>query len=590
MEMNEFNKTDRFDIDLSAEFEGLIPAADKKSGAKIIGNSKISPDFMGKNALGPQSMTSIDLMSFYSNEGGDTPSGPTGETGPTGEGGDTGETGPTGEPEPTGETGPTGEPEPTGETGPTGEPEPTGETGEGPQQEVVQPDVTENTPEQETVATDIINGLTEESGGTKAYAATYDEINNITIPSNAARSATISGSVQNGATIVNESSGKYVTITNTNAEPIDVSVVTSGGSVYLRGEYEDIYLEGKALPVSSSIYPNVHGTVSVADTDQDVALTLNFVGDDCGVVYLGDDKLTISDGVTDNMGSPVIYAPNATVEMGGKYTNVTATVGDDTLVLKNGFHASKLTVLKGNIFVNGVDIADFADELDLHQDCVVTLAEYHVSQSNNTKLMNSSLANGKIILDTDIDVAKGRTLSALASGKEVIDLNGHTWSCGDTRSGTTNTGSFLMRGSTPNVEIVDSVGGGKFINNHNDYLLWTSAQGAVLTIRGGEFQGYTHVLYAEQGTINVYGGTFKMLGENTERDVNGNYKFLLNCKDENYTNGNAHINVYGGKFYEYNPAVSYSEPNGPISFVADGYHVVESIENGVKVYEVVANE
>ena len=64
------------------------------------------------------------------------------------------------------------------------------------------------------------------------------------------------------------------------------------------------------------------------------------------------------------------------------------------------------------------------------------------------------------------------------------------------------------------------------------------------------------------------------------------FKFLLNCYDANYTAGTAKINVYGGKFYEFNPAVTYGEPGGPVSYVAEGYGVVESVEDGKKVYEV----
>ena len=455
---------------------------------------------------------------------------------------------------------------------------------------IVKPEPTENTEQEQQVQDEVSNALTDEEGGTKAYTAVYDDINNLSVPAESLRSASISGSVQNGATITNETSGKYITLTNTNEEPTDVNVITSGGAVYLRGEYDDIYLEGNALKVSSSIYPNVHGTVSVADTDQPVALTLNFVGDDCGVNYLGEEELTISDGVADVLGSPTIYAPNASVKMGGKYDEVTATVSDNTLILNNGFHANKLTVLKGNVLLNGVDINDFVDELIMHDGGEVVYAEYHVTQSNNSKLMGSSPANGKIILDTDIELTKGRAYSALASGKEIVDLNGHTWKCGDTRATDSNLGSYYLRGGNINVTLMDSVGGGLFENNHADYLVFSNGANAVVNVMSGEYRGYTHTLYSLLGTINVYGGTFKLLdAETAERDVNGNLKFLLNCYDANYTAGTAKINVYGGKFYEFNPAVTYGEPGGPVSYVAPGYKVVESIENGIKVYEVVPN-
>lgn len=451
---------------------------------------------------------------------------------------------------------------------------------------VEKPDVVENNEEQTQAEEEIIAGMSESGSG--KYTMSAESVNNITVPSGATRTGAISGDVQNGATFTNETTNKSLMIYNTSDEPSDVSVITNGGSVYLKGDYNDIYLEGKALPVESSQYPNVHGTISVADTDQPVSITTNFVGDDCGVTYLGDDKLTISDGVADVIASPTIYAPNATVEIGGKYDELTVTVSEDTLILKNGFHANKLVVLKGNVFVNGVDIADFVDELEAPEDCVITFAEYHVTQSSNSKLMGSSPANGKIILDEDIELTKGRAYSALASGKEVLDLNGHTWRCGDTRATESNLGSYYLRGGNINVTLMDSVGGGVFENNHQDYLVFCNGANAVVNVMSGEYRGYTHTLYSLLGTINVYGGTFKLLDAATaDRDANGNLKFLLNCFDENYTAGTAKINVYGGKFYEFNPAVTYGEPGGPVSYVAQGYKVVESIEDGVKVYEVV---
>lgn len=451
---------------------------------------------------------------------------------------------------------------------------------------IVKPDETENTPEQQQASDDIAGGMTESGSG--RYVTSAESINNITVPSNATRIGAISGNVQNGATFTNESTGKSLLVYNTSDEPVDVSVVTSGGNVCLKGEYNDIYLSGKSLPVESSQYPNVHGTISVEDTNQPVSVTVNFVGEDCGINYLGEEKLTVSDGVTAETASPTIYAPNATVEMGGKYDEVTATVSENTLILKNGFHANKLVLLKGNLFINGVDIADFVDELVLPEGSEVSYAEYHVSQDSSSKLMGSSPANGKIILDTDIELTKGRAYSALASGKEVVDLNGHTWRCGDTRATDSNLGSYYLRGTKSNVTFMDSVGGGVFENNHADYLIFSNGVDVVVNIQSGEYRGYTHTLYSLLGTINVYGGTFKLLdAETAERDTNGNLKFLLNCYDANYTTGTAKINVYGGKFYEFNPAVTYGEPGGPVSYVAPGYKVVESVEDGKKVYEVV---
>ena len=79
------------------------------------------------------------------------------------------------------------------------------------------------------------------------------------------------------------------------------------------------------------------------------------------------------------------------------------------------------------------------------------------------------------------------------------------------------------------------------------------------------------------GTIIINGGTFKYDGENAE-----GHKFLLNKKD----NTESSISVTGGKYYKFDPAISYGEPNAPVNFVAEGYKSTESEEEGVKVYTV----
>ena len=147
-----------------------------------------------------------------------------------------------------------------------------------------------------------------------------------------------------------------------------------------------------------------------------------------------------------------------------------------------------------------------------------------------------------------------------------------------------NYAAMYFRGTNPTIDIY---GPGKIVESSGVYGIWTNSENTTVNIYDCDVEAYTHVLYSYNGVINVYGGSFKMLDENPELDPKGHYKFLLNCYDANYTAGTAKINVYGGKFYNYNPAESYSEPNGPVSYVAEGYHVVESVEDGVPVFEVV---
>lgn len=76
------------------------------------------------------------------------------------------------------------------------------------------------------------------------------------------------------------------------------------------------------------------------------------------------------------------------------------------------------------------------------------------------------------------------------------------------------------------------------------------------------------LIYCYLGTINIYAGVFKNNGADKT--------FLLNCYDANYSAGTAKIVVYGGKFYDFDPSNAMSEPGGPISYLADGYHVETS--------------
>ena len=534
-------------------FEGLVPKVMELVGDDVCTglSEDIVPSYDATaNGVDSMKVISSQLVAEYESESGSTP---------------------TPDPEPEPEPEPDPEPEPGPDSGSTPTPDPEPE----PEDEVVKPEKTENTEAQDAVEQDIISSL---SGGNKTITIEEGTINNVTIPAEINIAGTVTGKLENGATITNNSP-KTITIVNTSEEPVDVVVEQNGGNVYLRGKFNNVYLDGKSLPAASSSYPDIYGTISIENNDETitgVSISVNFVGDESGVKYLGTAPLTINDGNADVMGSPTIYAPNATVTMGGKYTDVTATVSKDTLILKSGFHANSLNVLKGSVMFYGVDLKDFVNDF-VNKEIEAKPYSLDITAENFNKLTSNS---GIYNFVEDVDVTKAVAFGLFGSGKYIYNLNGHEVKCGNKSSG-----SIFIRGSV-NMTIN---GDGKLINNAESYGVWVSGQDCVLNVNGGNFEAYTHVLYAEKGTINIYGGTFKLLNTDREadRDVNGNFKFLLNCHDADYTSGVAKINVYGGKFYEFNPAVSYGEPNGPVSFVAEGYHVVESVEDGVKVYEVV---
>ena len=433
----------------------------------------------------------------------------------------------------------------------------------------VRPEPTQNTPQQDTNEQTIVDTIV---GGDKNVVIEEGTINNVVIPSGVTVLANITGEVEDGATIVSESP-KSFTLNNTSEEPVDVTI-QANSSVYLTGQYNDVYVDGKSISAASGKYAKISGDVTFdPGINENVSVTAEFVGDDASVNYAGSNKLTISNSKGEQPASLEVFAPNATVEAGGQYDTFAASVSDDTLVLKPAFHARALNVKEGSVMYYGIDIKDFADKL-VNPDVETRPYTVTVDSSNVSKLTSNP---GVYNFSEDVTYNKVVAFGIFASGKYQYNLNNHIFTCGNA-----STGCMYVRGSAN----INFYGPGKLINNAQSYGVWIDGNNVVANIYGGDFEAYTHVLYAYHGTFNIYGGTFKLLGGGS-LDPKGHEKFLLNCYDASFRDGTAKINVYGGKFYNFNPAESYGEPGGPVSFVAPGYHVVETEENGVPVFEVV---
>ena len=476
--------------------------------------------------------------------------------------------------------------------------------GPGPEPDIPsKPEPIENTPAQDQLAeTTIADAIAQIAETGKAATVTIPEgetLGNITIPAEGInKGVTINASsIQNGATIRNESS-QYMTINNT-GEAVDIIIDANGdetnGSVYPKGEYNDIYTDS-SLSGSSSTYATIHGDVTIDENcNKATSVSVHFTEENDHKVATASDfggkDLTISNSKnadqTETTPNLEVVAPNASVKINGKYEEVEVTCSENTLKLGTNFHANKLIVKKGKLYLECVEGEEtkFFDELVLEKGVVVEYATTEITASKTTGLTGSSLFFGKAIVMEDITLSnKNMALTVLANGKEVLDLNGHAVAMGKS-----DTGCMYLRG-TAVLNIIDSVGGGKLINNAESYGIWTGAEGNEVNIYGGQYEAYTHVMYAYLGTINIYDGVFKMLGENADKDEFGHYKFLLNCYDANYTAGTAHINVYGGKYYNFDPANAYGEPGAPISYVAENYKSVKTIEDGVEVFTVVPND
>lgn len=117
----------------------------------------------------------------------------------------------------------------------------------------------------------------------------------------------------------------------------------------------------------------------------------------------------------------------------------------------------------------------------------------------------------------------------------------------------------------------------------NDCYAIDVREGAKLIIESGKYIGNIHCIYVFEGEAEINGGEFDIEQLGSTNDS----RYTLNCFDANYAAGTAKITVRGGKFANYNPAESISE-NPTANFVADGYKVETSTENGETYYTVVA--
>ena len=460
-----------------------------------------------------------------------------------------------------------------GEGGEGGGGEDSGSTsGDTEEHDFTPPTPTENTDEQQATANNIVDTLTGTSGtsASKIVIPEDETLNNLTIPEENQHFVYLSGQCEDGATIVNNSP-KGMSISVENEEPISITISgTSSATTTLHGNFINIYT---TTPISMGTGDTVSGTITFAeDYNGNVSITADFQ-DGAKIQTMTSGNVTINNRGED-VTSIEIYAPNADVTLNGLSDEVIATVADDTLYIQNGAHVNRLVMKKGNVKIYGFNVEDFIGEY-VGEGTIEPMSWDVPTEATVNKMTGNS---GTYQIVEDITTGSSIAFGLFGSGQFKYYLNDHTMTIGNKNY------ALFMRGNPT----IDIYGPGKMVNGVDGYLAWLSGEGCVLNIHGGEYEGNTHTLYAENGTINVYDGVFKLTNADTaDRDANGNLKFLLNCLDASYTAGTAKINVYGGKFYEFNPAVSYGEPNGPVSFVAEGYHVEESVEDGKKVFTVV---
>ena len=174
-----------------------------------------------------------------------------------------------------------------------------------------------------------------------------------------------------------------------------------------------------------------------------------------------------------------------------------------------------------------------------------------------------------ITLNADIEISQPVVVPAGTNMR--IDLNSRTITNSGTGAAINVKGNLTIEGN-------GTVSGG----SGGDNVAVMVAQGAKCSIMSGTFcvgpdaGGLGNsCIYTVGGNLEIYGGTFS-----TEKDWHGFY-YVLNQNNSNPGT----ITVWGGTFYNFNPATGDDSLNG--NFVAPGYESVLVSDDGVnKIYQV----
>lgn len=242
----------------------------------------------------------------------------------------------------------------------------------------------------------------------------------------------------------------------------------------------------------------------------------------------------------------------------GAAANTTITVDNAPL------QANYRTNIYGNLLTDNIEF-----QVDLSADWGG--ADYQVVESSSA-FADALKAGGNVVLNSDIQLPSTDVL--YVTNDVVLDLNGHT-----IYSNVAKDGSITVNGGNLTIK-----GNGSFIDNNpkDVYQTLIGVNKGTLTIEGGDFTGYGEgqVIYVQEGTVNINGGTFALLDDNTKDN------WCINCKDGTF-NSTSFVNVKGGMFYDWNPASTSAEGKPNVSYLASGYQSVATTIDGATWYVVV---
>ena len=200
---------------------------------------------------------------------------------------------------------------------------------------------------------------------------------------------------------------------------------------------------------------------------------------------------------------------------------------------------------------------------------------------NTEQILEVLSQGGTAVISNNVE------LTAVLNSSATIKLDGGTIkaqvfaeSNGEILEGNTDSYAVWVKDGEVTIE-----GNGKIVAQDADYSMAVWAQGGTVIINGGKFinggEGSDLIYASAGGQVIINGGEFHPSQKQEGVTGTADKYTALNIKDKDRDTSS--IVVYGGKFYNFNPADNKSEgPN--TNFVAEGYKSVEIEPN---VWEVV---
>lgn len=215
---------------------------------------------------------------------------------------------------------------------------------------------------------------------------------------------------------------------------------------------------------------------------------------------------------------------------------------------------------------NKIVLADENNKIIYPENLSTTVFNEDEWKNLKSSVLYSAMGQGGKLENGKIDLGSGDISYYISEDSELnLDDNVVTYNLTDKQlelygGNTIDSTAFCVNGSSANLVL----NGGTIQTNSNGVAV---RQGGTATINGTTIKANTHCVYAQEGTIVIEDGFFEGTGD-------GQYNYVLNCKDAAYASGTANIIVKGGTYVNFNPANNKAEGEGT-NFVAAGYKVVE---------------